>query len=139
MTAIADSSYIYALYSVHDSNHGQAQEFAAANQDEIHVPDIILPEVCYLFLRDLGYVGLRNFLFHFKEINAVLISLEREDLERVHEIADTYSTAAFDIVDCCIMAIAERLGITRIATFDRRDFSIFRPRHCSFFELIPSA
>lgn len=42
------------------------------------------------------------------------------------------------IVDCCIMALAERLHVTRIATFDRRDFSIFQPRHCGYFELLPA-
>ena len=35
------------------------------------------------------------------------------------------------------MAIAERLNITRIATFDRRDFSIFQPSHCDYLELLP--
>ena len=36
------------------------------------------------------------------------------------------------------MTIAERLGVTRIATFDRRDFSIFRPRHCDYLDLLPT-
>lgn len=54
-------------------------------------------------------------------------------------VAILYGDVAFYIVDCCIMAIAERLGVTRIATFDRRDFSIFRPQHCDFFELLPAA
>ena len=139
MTVIADSSFIYALYSEHDSKHRQANDFAAAFPDKTIVPDIILPEVCYLFLRDLGYVGLRNFLYHFREMDSTLASLEQPDLFRVFEIADAYASAAFDIVDCCIMALAERLGVTRIATFDRRDFSIFRPRHCDFLELLPSA
>ena len=42
------------------------------------------------------------------------------------------------IVGCCIMALAERLGITQIATFDRRDFNIDRPRYCESFELLPA-
>ncbi len=63
--------------------------------------------------------------------------IELDDLRRVREIAIAYADAEFDIVDCCIMAIAERLNITRIATFDRRDFSVFRPSHCEYFELLP--
>jgi hypothetical protein len=35
------------------------------------------------------------------------------------------------------MAQAERLNIARIATFDRRDFSVFRPKHCEYLELLP--
>ena len=137
MTVIADSSFIYALYSKRDSNHAQARGFASIYAGITIIPDIILPEVCYLFMRDIGYVGLQDFLAHFREINSTLVALNITDLNRIHEITKTYASAEFDIVDCCIMALAERLQITRIATFDRRDFSIFRPRHCDFLELLP--
>ncbi len=59
------------------------------------------------------------------------------DLDRILDIVNAYADAEFDIVDCCIMAIAERLNLTRVATFNRRDFSMYRPRHCEFLELLP--
>lgn len=96
-----------------------------------------MPEVSYLFLRDLGYSGVQQFLTHISQLDAQWISLLQTDLIRVHEIATEYESAQFDVVDCCIMAQAERLNIRRIATFDRRDFSIFRPKHCEYLELLP--
>ena len=36
------------------------------------------------------------------------------------------------------MVIAERLGVARSTSFDRRDFSIFRPRHCDNLDLLPT-
>jgi predicted nucleic acid-binding protein len=111
--------------------------FATPYTGDTVVPVVVLPEVSYLFMRDLGYAGVQTFLGHFKQINARLESLERADLERVHEIAAEYASAEFDVVDCCIMALAERLKIAQVATFDRRDFSIFRPRHCDYLELLP--
>ncbi|AKV66261.1 hypothetical protein VL20_1074 [Microcystis panniformis FACHB-1757] len=42
-----------------------------------------------------------------------------------------------DFTDAAIIAIAERLTITRVYTLDRRDFSIIRPSHCDYFELFP--
>ena len=59
------------------------------------------------------------------------------DLRRASEIMEAYANARFDFVDCCIMALAERLTITQICTFDHRDFSIFKPTHCDFLELMP--
>jgi predicted nucleic acid-binding protein len=47
----------------------------------------------------------------------------------VREILRTYPGAKLDFVDCCMMAMSERLNITRVCTFDRRDFLIFRPTH----------
>ena len=35
------------------------------------------------------------------------------------------------------MAIAERRKITRIATFDTRDFGFYQPTHCDYLELLP--
>ena len=137
MTVIADSSFVYALYNAADSFHQEAMDFVEQRGESLLVPDVVLPEVCYLFSRDLGYHGMLRFLEYFSRIEARLEPVAKDDLERVHSIATTYADARLDIVDCCIMALAERLHITRIATFDRRDFSIFRPRHCRFFELAP--
>lgn len=59
------------------------------------------------------------------------------DLKRIRDITAKYSDARFDFVDTCVMALSERLNITKICTFDHRDFSIFRPTHCEYLELLP--
>ena len=59
------------------------------------------------------------------------------DLERMQRIMEQYHDAAFDFADTAIMALAERLNIAQVYTFDRRDFTIFRPRHCDYLELFP--
>lgn len=56
---------------------------------------------------------------------------------RVKEIMLHYATAKFDFVDCCIMALSERLEITQVGTLDKRDFGIFRPKHVSHLDLLP--
>ena len=137
MTAIADSNLVYALYSAKDSLHRDAMGFVSQNIDILLVPGVVLPEVCYLLMRDFGHRGMQTFLEYFTQLDVQLEPIGMEDLEREREIVVTYADAQFDIVDCCIMAIAERLNITRIATFDRRDFSIFQPRHCDYLELLP--
>jgi predicted nucleic acid-binding protein len=40
-------------------------------------------------------------------------------------------------VDAALIAIAERLRETLIATTDRRHFSVVRPKHVAAFDLIP--
>ncbi|MCE7946362.1 MAG: hypothetical protein DYG88_02935 [Chloroflexi bacterium CFX4] len=51
------------------------------------------------------------------------------DLNRAAQIMRRSAEARFDFVDCCLMALCGRLTITRLCTFDRRDFGIFRPNH----------
>jgi len=63
--------------------------------------------------------------------------VSKADIQRATEIMEQYHDANLDFVDCCIMAQTERLNISSVCTFDRRDFSLFRPRHCDYLELLP--
>jgi hypothetical protein len=66
-----------------------------------------------------------------------MVPIVNDDLHRMVQIMRQYRANQFDYADVAIMAVAERLDIRRICTFDRRDFSVFRPRHCSYLELLP--
>jgi predicted nucleic acid-binding protein len=52
--------------------------------------------------------------------------------------ADTYADFPLGAADASVVAVAERLGGTRIATLDHRHFRALRPAHCSAFELLPA-
>ena len=65
------------------------------------------------------------------------LSLATDDYTRAVEILSAYQDVPLDFVDCCITALTERMNITRICTFDRRDFMIIRPSHTDYFELLP--
>jgi hypothetical protein len=36
-----------------------------------------------------------------------------------------------------VIALCERLNEPKVATLDRRDFSVVRPRHCEALRLLP--
>ncbi len=66
-----------------------------------------------------------------------IVDLSSEDMQRMTKIMRQYESSAFDYTDAAIMALSERLNIRQVYTFDHRDFSIFRPRHCDYLELLP--
>jgi hypothetical protein len=134
---LIDTSFLYALYNQSDSAHSVSLELAKASTATPLVPVVILPEVSFLFLRDVGYHGMLRFVKGFAKSETTLVNLTASDLARAGEIAQSYETVAFDFVDCCVMAIAERLKVTQVCTYDHRDFSIFRPSHCKYLELLP--
>jgi predicted nucleic acid-binding protein len=41
------------------------------------------------------------------------------------------------LVDASVITVAEKLNVTTLATLNRRDFSVVRPRHADAFELLP--
>lgn len=56
---------------------------------------------------------------------------------RVAELVETYVDLPLGLVDASVVAIAERLGQTRVASLDHRHLGVVRPRHCERLELVP--
>lgn len=53
------------------------------------------------------------------------------------ELVERYADLHLGTTDASIIALAERLGVTEIATIDRRHFTAVRPRHVDAFTLLP--
>jgi predicted nucleic acid-binding protein len=66
-----------------------------------------------------------------------LVSLTTTDLARMAELVTQYADLRLDPTDASVIAIAERFGIRQVATLDRRDFSVVRPRHAGGFVIVP--
>ena len=59
------------------------------------------------------------------------------DWMRIAELVWRYREFPLGTVDASVIAVAERLRITTVATLDRRHFSAIRPAHVEAFELLP--
>jgi len=137
MTALLDTSFLFAITNTKDRNHARVLNIAQSISDALILPISVLPEVCYLIASRLGHTAMRKFLTSLVASNTILEPITSADLQRVIEILNQYADSRLDFVDATIIAIAERRNITRILTLDRRDFTIIRPRHCSHFEILP--
>jgi len=52
---------------------------------------------------------------------------------------EIYIDLPLGIVDAAMIAIAERLQLTEIATLDHRHFTVVQPRHTATFALLPGS
>lgn len=137
MTALLDTSFLFALTNRNDRNHSRVLNIAQTINEPLVLPTVVLPEICYLIASRLGHPVMRRFLMELTQSNTRLEPLTVADLQRVNEILDQYADTQLDFADATLVAIAERENITRILTLDRRDFTMIRPRHCAYFELLP--
>jgi uncharacterized protein len=97
----------------------------------------VLPEVFYMTMVRVSYQAAVTLIRPITTSGIPIIALIDDDYHRMDEIMEQYQDARFDFVDVAQMAIAERLDIRRVYTFDRRDFSQFKPRHTDYLELLP--
>jgi predicted nucleic acid-binding protein len=134
---LTDTSFWVALGDVKDKYREQALQFARSNRQQRVVPDVVLTEVTHLLNRHVSFHAVLVFLKAFSASDVQLESVTMQDVRRAAEIMEQYADAKLDFVDCCIMALAERLEIYQICTFDRRDFVIFRRPDGEALELLP--
>jgi uncharacterized protein len=136
-TILLDTSFVFALNHPGDKNHLTTVRFLSDGGHTYLLAEVVLTEAAFLLNRAGGLPAVLRFLDSLLRTDATLQSITLADIERAKDIMASYPTARFDFVGCCLMALSERLTITKIGTYDRRDFSIFRPNHCDYLELLP--
>ena len=137
MAVIVDTGPLFALANKSDHYHEVVKKYVSAHRDTWLVPIPVVTETCIVLLDRLGASAESSFLRSLAAKEMLVEQVTATDLERVTEILEQYRDSNFGMVDAATMAIAERLKIEVILTLDRRDFAIYRPRHCPSFRLVP--
>ena len=101
------------------------------------VPTLVLGETAFMIARALGARDEARFLAQLAAGDIQVEPVTRADLRRMSELVAIYADLPLGTVDASVIAVAERLGVTTIATIDRRHFSVVRPIHVPHFDLVP--
>ena len=98
---------------------------------------LVITEVAYLIGTRLGVDAEVRFLGDLAAGEFAIEAVMASDWLRIAKLVSQYRDLPLGTVDGSVVAAAERLRITEIATLDRRHFSIVRPTHTDAFELVP--
>lgn len=132
-----DAGPLYAYVDADDRHHGACLELLETHPGPLIVPVLAVTEVSYLLGARLGIEAEVRFLGDLAEGVFHVEAVTPGDWVRVAELVARYHDLPLGTVDASIVVAAERLGVSRIATVDRRDFSVVRPAHIDRFELVP--
>ena len=66
-----------------------------------------------------------------------LVDLDAGNHHRIRELMKKYRDLPMDLADAALVSVAEREGIARIFTLDRKDFQLYRPHRIGRFQIIP--
>ncbi len=98
---------------------------------------LVVTEVTYLLGTRLGTEAEVRFLGDLASGSLIAEPVAASDWLRIAELTSTYGDLPLGTVDASVVAAAERLGTTQLATLDRRHFTVVRPAHVRAFELLP--
>lgn len=139
MTSLVDAGGLVALADRRDRFHPMFRHLLdrGARDELLIIPITVLPEVDHLVTQRAGAHVAIDVLRRIIASDAHVEHLVPGDLERILELTRQYADANIGLVDASLVAVAERLGVRRILTLDRRHFGPIRPRHCPAFEILP--
>ncbi|SDN55459.1 type II toxin-antitoxin system VapC family toxin [Allokutzneria albata] len=134
---VVDTGPLYAAMDADDQDHERCARLLTTVPGPLIVPAPVLTEVCYLLESRCGGGAEAVFLRALCSGELSLEPLELRDLERMAELVTKYADMPLGAVDASVVAVAERLGASTVATLDRRHFTVVRPNHIPAFTLLP--
>lgn len=134
---ILDTSVLYAFFVSDDANHLSAQTLLGGSQESFIVSPYVVAELDYFVLKRFGPLGELRMLSELIEGTYDHATLSIADIAACRSVLAGRSDQSLGVADASLVALADRYGTNRIATFDRRHFSSLRTADGRPFELLP--
>ena len=121
---LADTSGLLSLYNRREPTHTSVADVVAQEQGPFVVSPYVIAELDYLVATRLGTDAEQRVLAELASSAYVLATVDRDDLRACTELISRY--AGIGVTDASMLVLADRLGIDRVLTLDRRHFEAAR-------------
>jgi hypothetical protein len=138
VTLVLDTSVVVAALDSNDRHHDSCRAVVSDATEVLVVPMLTLPEIDYLLRREGRPDVWAQFLRDIEQSAYHLHAPSGAELLRAAELERRHEELRLGVVDASVVATCEALGETKVATLDRRHFSVVRPRHCDVLTLLPA-
>lgn len=137
MALVLDTGPLLAALDLADPDHSACAELITAATEDLVVPVLVLAELDYWCAERLGSQVWTTFLDDVIEGVYRVEPVASGDLARCLQLQQRYTDLSLGVVDASVIALAERLGETKLATLDHRHFTVVRPTHTAALTLLP--
>jgi len=121
---LVDAGPLVALVDAGDQHHGRCVAALKSLREPLATVWPPLTKAMYL-LGDLPKA--QEALWEMLSRGAVqLLPLDSGDAPRIRELMRKYANRPMDLADAALLRVAEREGIRKIFTVDRKDFAVYR-------------
>lgn len=134
---VVDTGPLVAALNAADVEHESCTALLRSQPGALIVPTPVLTEVCWVLASAGGPGSEAAFLDSVAAGELDLIAPTLPDVQRMAQLVREYADIPLNAVDACVVAVAERLGISQLATLDRAKFTLVRPAHRPAFTLLP--
>ena len=137
MAILLDPSAVLAAADTADLNHRAAVAWFGRVDEPLLLGALGLAELDVLLQRELGATASLALVEALVAGSIRLVAPMPEDLARAAVLMGEAAEHRPRLADALLVATAERLGVRRVAAFDRRPLAVFRPRHVQSLDFEP--
>jgi predicted nucleic acid-binding protein len=132
---LLDTGPLVALVHASDQDHVRCRTALGSIRRPLSTVWPVITEAMYLL--NFSWQAQDAVWDMLQEERINLFALDTGDVRRMRELMRKYRDLPMDVADAALVAVAEREGITRVFTLDRRDFEVYRPAKIGRFSLVP--
>jgi len=134
--ALVDTGAVVALVNRADRHHAASVEWFKRFRGQMLTTEAVVTETAYVLAASPAHLRAALFWFERARAAGLLLVEPVSDYAALSRIITQYSSLPCDYADASLIALAERTGVTAIATVDQRDFSVFRLRGRKRFRIV---
>lgn len=134
---IVDAGPLVASADRNDRHHAVCRELLEIDPGPLVTTAMVIVETVYMVTREIGPHAEAAFYDAIVDDTLHVEDLTETDWRRIRELVDRYQNLPLGGSDASLIAIAERVGASRIATLNYRDFRVVRPAPVDAFGLVP--
>ena len=132
---LIDTGPLVALFDESEPDHDRCKEALKKLKGSLLTTWPVLTESFYLLE---GWSPGQRELWNFMLAGGLTVcEVPQTEYNRMADLMEKYADLPMDLADATLVVLGEIRKTNRIFTLDRRDFSIYRPRHCKRFQIVP--
>jgi predicted nucleic acid-binding protein len=137
MALVLDTGPLLAAVFPADDHHQQCVHLLENCTERLIVPSPVLPEISYFLTKFGEYAAFIELLRNIRAGQLQIEDLIAQDYDRAIELLEQHNYLRIGFVDAAVLAVTERLQEEKLATLDRRHFTMMRPKHTDCLMLLP--
>jgi predicted nucleic acid-binding protein len=134
---IVDTGPLVAYLNRNDRDHERCAALLDSRTDDLLVTPYVATEACYLVGKYVGAEAEINLVEALAAGDLNQIDVPAGDLIRMAELMRQYMGFPLGVADASVIAAAERLRASEVATLDQRHFRAITPAHVTALKLLP--
>lgn len=134
---IVDTGVLLASADIGDPDHLACRDLVASEPGPFVTSALVVAEAVYLIDRQLGPLAESRFVRSIADGALVVADLGPSDWLRIAGLVEQYADLPLGTTDASLVVLVERFHQTRLATLDRRHFTVVRPAMDGALQLLP--